>query len=109
MSSTKTCTFTYTLPSGATVEVENLPDTTRGARNVAAGREDQPPLADVLKPLGEVIELVLAQVRSLVKTPDKVTVELGAALKGKSSLVIVSGETEANLKVTLSWENKTPS
>ena len=57
--------------------------------------------------MGEVVQLVLDQIRSTVKTPDKVTVELGAALKGKSSIVLVSGETEATLKVTLTWENKT--
>lgn len=99
-------TFTYTLPSGATVEIENLPDTARGARNVAAGPSGPTPLAEVLKPLGEVIDLVLDQLRAVVKKPDKVSVELGAALKGKSSLVIVSGETEATLKVTLTWESK---
>lgn len=100
-------TFTYTLPSGATIEVQNLPGGTRGAREVAAEREERPPLAKVLAPLGEVVQLVLDQIRSTVKTPDKVTVELGAALKGKSSIVLVSGETEATLKVTLTWENKT--
>lgn len=102
-------TFTYTLPSGATIEVQNLPGGARGAREVAAEREERPPLAKVLAPLGEVVQLVLDQIRSTVKTPDKVTVELGAALKGKSSIVLVSGETEATLKVTLTWENKTQS
>ena len=100
-------TFTYTLPSGATIEVQNLPGGARGAREVAAEREEQPPLAKVLAPLGEVVQLVLDQIRSAVKTPDKVTVELGAALKGKSSIILVSGETEATLKVSLTWENKT--
>ena len=100
-------TFTYTLPSGATIEVQNLPSGARGAREVAAEREERPPLARVLAPLGEVVQLVLDQIRSAVKTPDKVTVELGAALKGKSSIILVSGETEATLKVTLTWENKT--
>ena len=78
-------------------------------REVAAEREERPPLAKVLAPLGEVVQLVLDQIRSAVKTPDKVTVELGAALKGKSSIVLVSGETEATLKVSLTWENKTQS
>ena len=100
-------TYIYTLPSGATIEVQNLPNATRGAREVAAEREEKPShLAKVLAPLGEVAQLVLDQIRSAVKTPDKVTVELGAALKGKSSLVLVSGETEATIKVTLTWENK---
>lgn len=102
-------TFTYILPSGATIEVQNLPGGARGAREVAAEREERPPLAKVLAPLGEVVQLVLDQIRATVKTPDKVTVELGAALKGKSSIVLVSGETEATLKVTLTWENKAQS
>lgn len=94
---------TYTLPSGATIEVENLPG--RGAREVAADHEGRLPLEKVLKPLGEVADLVLNQIRSAVKVPNTVTVELGAALKGKSSLVLVSGETEATFKVTLTWNN----
>lgn len=99
-------TFTYTLPSGATIEVQNLPSDVYGAREVAAEDDYRPPLAKILAPLGEVVQLVLDQIRSAVKTPDKVTVELGAALKGKSSIVLVSGETEATLKVSLTWENK---
>ena len=73
---------------------------------MATEREGRPPLAKVLAPLGEVVQLVLDQIRATVKTPDKVTVELGAALKGKSSIVLVSGETEATLKVSLTSENK---
>ncbi|WP_058556452.1 CU044_2847 family protein [Thiohalocapsa sp. ML1] len=95
-----TDTETYRLPSGAEIEIQTLP--ARGAREVAAGNE-RPPLAQVLAPLGEVAQLVLDQLRSAVKSPDEIKVELGAALKGKSTLVLVSGETEATLKVTLTW------
>jgi len=91
---------TYTLPSGAEIEIQTLPG--RGAREVAADA-DKPALAKVLAPLGEVAQLVLDQVRSAVRTPDEVQIELGAALKGKTTLVLVSGETEATLKVTLTW------
>jgi hypothetical protein len=94
---------TYTLPSGTTIEVENLAG--RGAREVSADRKGRLPLDKVLAPLGEVADLVLNQIRSAVKVPNTVTVELGASLKGKSSLVIVSGETEATFKVTLTWNN----
>ncbi len=95
-------THSYILPSGATIEVQNLPG--RGAREVArdTGKES---LARILAPLGEVAQLVLDQIRSAVKTPDEVRVELGAALKGKSTLVLVSGETAATIKVTLTWQN----
>jgi len=99
-------THAYTLPSGAVIEVENLPG--RGAREVSSDREGKLPLDAILAPLGEVADLVLEQIRSAVKVPNTVTVELGAALKGKSSLVIVSGETEATLKVTLTWNNENP-
>ena len=94
---------TYMRPSGATIEVENLPG--RGAREVAAGHEGPVPLEKVLAPLGEVADLVLTKIRSAVNVPNTVTVELGAALKGKSSLVLVSGETQATIKVTLTWTN----
>ena len=93
-------TQSYTLPSGAEIEIQTLPG--RGAREVAADT-DKPALAKVLAPLGEVAQLVLDQVRSKVRTPDEVQIELGAALKGKTTLVLVSGETEATLEVTLTW------
>lgn len=99
-------TYTYTLPSGATIGVENLAGRERGARDVAAGRpSDAPlPIQQVLAPLGELVEVVFEQIKSSARTPDKVTLELGAAFTGKTGLVIVSGEVQANLKVTLSWE-----
>jgi len=93
---------TFTLPSGAEIEIQTLPG--RGPRDVASDSE-KPALARVLAPLGEVAQIVLDEIRSAVRTPDEVTVELGAALKGKSTLVLVSGETEATLKVTLTWRN----
>lgn len=95
-------THSFTLPSGAEIEIQTLPG--RGAREVAADGE-KPGLAKILAPLGEVAQLVLDQIRSALSTPDEVKVELGAALKGKSTLVLVSGETEATLKVTLTWHN----
>ena len=95
-------TQSYTLPSGTAIEVEILPG--RGARDVAKEAE-RPTLAKVLAPLGEMMQLVLDQVRSAVKAPDQVTIELGVAVKGKSTLVLVSGETDATLKVTLTWRN----
>ena len=95
-------TYGYTLPSGVIIEIENLPG--RGARDVAAD-QDTPALARVLTPLGEVTQIILEQIRSALQTPDEVAVEVGVALKGKSTLVLVSGETAATIKVTLTWQN----
>jgi hypothetical protein len=102
-------TFTYTLPSGATIEVENLPETRRGARDVAApdGQERDIPFENVISPLGEVCQLIFEKIRSTVTAPDNVQIELSASLKGKTSFVLVSGETQGTLKVTLSWKKNT--
>lgn len=99
-------TYTYTLPSGATIEVENLAGSRRGAVDASPGRgKDEPlPIQQVLAPLGELVDVVFGHLKLAVRKPDKVTLELGAAFKGKTGLVIVSGEAQANLKVTLSWE-----
>lgn len=94
----------FLLPSGAEIEIETLPG--RGARE-AASDDKKPRLAEVIQPLGEVAQLLVDQIRSIAKAPDEVSVELGAAFKGKSSLVLVSGETEATIKVTLTWQKRT--
>lgn len=99
-------TYPYTLPSGATIELETLPSNQYGARDVARDDKKPLPVENLLAPLGELVEVVFEKLKSSAKTPSKVTLELGASLKGKSTLVIVSGESEASFKVTLSWENK---
>jgi hypothetical protein len=40
----------------------------------------------------------------MAKRPDKVEMEFGASLTGDCNLWIVSGEGQAEFKVTLSWE-----
>lgn len=93
--------FTYLLPSGATVEIENLP--TRGPQDVAA--KGDVPFETVLAPLGELCELVFEKLRTSMASPESVTIELGAAIKGKTCLVLVSGQAECVLKVILSWKS----
>jgi hypothetical protein len=99
-------TFMYSLPSGAVIEVENLPDIKRGARDVAAFGNDTSltPFDQVIAPLGELCQLIFEKIKANVTAPDSVQIELSAALKGKTSFVIVSGETEGALKVTLAWK-----
>lgn len=103
MSATET--YTYVLPSGAKVEIQNLPDTRRGARDVSREREEDIPFENVIAPLGEVCELIFKKLQSAIKAPETVSLELSASLKGKTSFVIVSGQTEGTLKVTLTWKN----
>lgn len=98
-------TFEYSLPSGAVIEVENLPDNGRGVRDAAAfGDATTTPFEQVIAPLGELCQLIFEKIKANVTAPDSVQIELSAALKGKTSFVIVSGETEGALKVTLSWK-----
>ena len=98
-------TFTYMLPSGATIEIENLPERRVGAVDVARREKaDKLPLDKVIGPLGEVADLLFETVKTTVKTPSSITLELGASLKGQSNLVIVSGEGSASIKVTLTWD-----
>jgi hypothetical protein len=62
-------------------------------------------LDQVIGPLGEVADLLFTTIKSTVKTPSSIQLELGASLKGQTNLVIVSGEGTANIKVTLTWDN----
>lgn len=99
-------THTYKLPSGATIEIENLPDTTSGPMDVAA--EDLPveiPFATVISPLGELCDLIFTKLKETVKAPESIELELSASLKGKTSFVLVSGEAQGTLKVKLTWTN----
>jgi hypothetical protein len=60
----------------------------------------------VIRPIGEVAEMVFEAVKSKVINPDKITLEFGAALKGGVNLYIVSGNADATFKVSLAWERK---
>jgi inner membrane protein involved in colicin E2 resistance len=96
-------TFPYTLPSGATVEIENMPDMRRGPQEVSRVEKTPISFEAVVQPLGEVSELLFDKLKTSVTAPEEIKLEFGASLKGQSSLVIVSGGTEATIKVTLTW------
>ena len=53
--------------------------------------------------LGQVVEILQNSVDRLPKRPDKVEIELRASLSSECNLWIVSGDGEAEFKVTLSW------
>lgn len=103
----RTQTYTYTLPSGAVIYIENEDSDARGAREVSAKTSEKIlPFTDVIQPIGEVAELVLDSVKSKIINPNKITLEFGATFKGGINLYIVSGNTEATFKVCLTWEPK---
>jgi hypothetical protein len=54
--------------------------------------------------LGELVKILEDSVGTMPKRPNKVEMEFGASLKGECDLWIVSGESEAEFKVKLSWE-----
>lgn len=49
--------------------------------------------------------MVFDAVKTKVSTPDEITLEFGANLKGGVKLFLVSGKTDATFKVTLSWKS----
>ncbi|MCP4698096.1 MAG: hypothetical protein GY862_14775 [Gammaproteobacteria bacterium] len=97
-------TQTYTLPSGAEIEVETLPERKAGASDVSFRSGDGRLLFDkVIEPLGEVADLLFSKIKSSVREPDSVTLEFAASLKGQTKLLIVSGEGQGSIKVSLTW------
>jgi len=98
-------TETYVLPSGAEIEIETVPDRRAGASDVSLGRRERVPFARVIAPLGEVAELLFNELKSSLQRPDSITLEFGASFKGQTKLLIVAGETQGNIKVSLTWKN----
>ena len=101
-------TRSFNLPSGAIIEFEIIPERRGGPSEVSAKRSmESIPFEQVIEPLGEVSSLIFEKLKSSVKAPETVEIELGAAIKGNTRLLIVSGEAQASIKVTLSWKNDT--
>jgi Trypsin-co-occurring domain 1 len=53
--------------------------------------------------LAELVKMLEASVGEMPKRPEKIEMEFGAKISGDCNLWIVSGEGEADFKVTLSW------
>lgn len=94
-------TQTYTLPSGATIKIETLPG--RGMQDVSASKKSHIDFNTLLEPFGEISNMLFNQI-SRIQKPESVTVELGAGIDASSNLVLVSGKTNANFKVTVTWK-----
>ena len=98
----------YELPSGIEIEIETKEERRFGASDVSASRGEEDgkfSFEKVIQPIGEVSQLIFDALKESVKQPDSITVEFGASIKGKTKLLIVSGETDANIKVQMTWKN----
>jgi hypothetical protein len=60
-------------------------------------------LKAALGSLGSLVEVLEQSVGQLTRRPDKLEMEFGAKLTSECDLWIVSGEGEAEFKVTLTW------
>lgn len=58
--------------------------------------------------LAELISVLEQSVGRMTRRPDKVEMEFRASLSGECDLWIVSGEGEAEFKVTIAWEGSGP-
>ncbi len=56
--------------------------------------------------LGDVVARLEAAIGGLERRPDGVEVEFSASLKGSCDLWVVSGDGEAEFRVTLRWDGK---
>jgi hypothetical protein len=98
-------TIVVNFPSGNTVRFGSragggLSEVGFGDKLVEKSAES---LDKALGALGDVIARLEAAIGGLAHKPDAVEVELSASLKGDCDLWVVSGEAEAEFKVTLKW------
>jgi hypothetical protein len=56
--------------------------------------------------LADLVAVLEGSLGEMARRPDKVEMEFGASLTGDCNLWIVSGEGQAEFKVTLAWEKK---
>ena len=61
-----------------------------------------------LASLGDVIQLVEHSIGRITGNAKSVEVEFGVALKGEFDLKLVSGSTEAEFKIKVTWEPEAP-
>lgn len=100
--------------------VVELPDGNKilfGGKGTETGLSEVSVRGDIAKATGEQLKAALGSLSGLVEAleqsvlrlarrPDKIEMEFGASLTGECDLWIVSGEGQAEFKVTLAWEKQ---
>lgn len=97
---------TFTLPSGAVVNVESnraaVP--TRGVTEATGVREKAAVTwSEGMDMVAELAGQAVEQLRKATASAKEVSVEFGVNISGKTGIVIVEGTVAANLKVVLKW------
>lgn len=102
------------MPAQMVVELPDGQKVLFGGRGTAKGLSEVGIAGDIAKATGDQFKKALGSLSSLVaaiqdsvdgmaKRPGKVELEFRASLSGECDLWIVSGEGEAEFKVTLAW------
>ena len=97
---------TFKLSSGVVQVQSSLPPPGQGGIAEASGAVDKAREAwnDGLDLVREVAEGVMAQLKEATRQAERVSVEFGVNITGKTGIVLVEGTAAANLKVTVSWK-----
>ena len=84
----------------------SLPPPGQGGIAEASGAADKAREAwtDGLELVREVAEGVMAQLKEATRQAERVSVEFGVNITGKTGIILVEGTAAANLKVTVSWK-----
>jgi hypothetical protein len=99
----------FSLAKGGVVHVQSsLKPPGRPGTTEASGARDKAVEAwtDGLELVREVAEGVVAQLREATRQAERVTVEFGVNISGRTGIVLVEGTAAANLKVTISWKGQ---
>lgn len=98
----------FKLPSGGIVQVQSsLAPPGRGGIAEASGADKaRETWEEGLALVREVASGVMSQLRDATAAAESVTVEFGVNISSKVGVVLVEGEAQANLRVTMTWKGR---
>jgi inner membrane protein involved in colicin E2 resistance len=99
-------TLQLQLSDEAIVYVEVRPSANERLREVSTEKLEAN-FDKVSRSLRGVVQSINAQLDQIPIRPDKITVEMGAELKGEADLWLVSGEAKGHIKISMTWEKPT--
>lgn len=59
---------------------------------------------DALKPLKAISSSLINTVKSIAGSPEEVGIELGLTFSARAGIILTSIDSEANIKITLTWK-----
>ncbi|MEM9670707.1 MAG: CU044_2847 family protein [Pseudomonadota bacterium] len=95
------------LPSGGIVHVQSsLSASDRKGVHEASGvvQKAHKALAEAMGAVQEIADVAISQITDVTKQAEEVRVEFGVNLSSKAGVILVEGETGANLKVSVLWK-----